>query len=329
MKPERILVFQTAFLGDAILAIPLLKALRTSFPEAKLGFVCRRGVGPFFLESGLVQEVIEVDKTDSSNLKKAIKRTQNFKSDLIVSPHRSFRTAFWIWRLGARFSVGFKDPWTFFAYKKRVVRPKIEHDVKRQLSLLTGLGIDVLRLPQDILSLNVKIPSHEKFSSFSNYVALSPGSQWETKRWTEEGFIQVGRKLRADGLMVIVLGSSVEKELCQRVAQSIPGAVNLCGETTILELAQILKLSKFLICNDSGTMHVATAVGTPVVSIFGATIPSQGYAPWSKKAKIVEIDLSCRPCGAHGHNQCPLKHHDCMKKITSEQVLKATEEFLL
>jgi len=293
-----------------------------------MGLVCRQGVGSLFLQSGLVHEVIEVDKADSKKRKEAFKKTKTFNPDLIVSPHRSLRTALWVRRLRAKNAVGFRDPWTFFAYDKRMARPKNAHDVQRQLSLLTGLDISPELLPESLLSLDIDVPTNEKFSVFTNFVALSPGSQWETKRWTEEGFIKVGQKLKAAGFMIVVFGSGAERDLCQRVADGIPGAINLSGQTTILELAQALRQARLLICNDSGTMHVATAVGTAVVSIFGATTPSQGYSPWSKTAKVIEIDLPCRPCGAHGHRQCPLVHHDCMKKISADQVLKVAEGFL-
>ena len=95
-----------------------------------------------------------------------------------------------------------------------------------------------------------------------------------------------------------------------------------------MELAQVLKQAEILICNDSGTMHVASSVGTPVVSIFGPTVPSQGYSPWNKKSRIVEVNLSCRPCGAHGHDLCPIGTHDCMKKVTAEMVLTKAKEIL-
>ena len=324
----RILVFQTAFLGDAILSIPLLKTLRWHFPDGKIGFVCRKGVGGIFDHNDMVHQVIEVDKNDSDSLKNAFRSTREFKADLIVSPHRSFRTALWVFRLGAATTVGFKDWWTRFSYKKSTPWPATKHDVLRQLSLLEGLGIDIAKIPEELLSLKIELPPNEKFSHLKDFVALSPGSQWNTKRWTQNGFVEVAEKLRATGNRIVLVGAPAEEALCREVAQRIPGAVNLCGQTSILELGQVLSQAGLLVCNDSGAMHVAAAVGTPVLAVFGATVPAQGYSPWRIKSEIVQVDLSCRPCGAHGHDECPLGHHDCMKKVTPEMVLQAAGELL-
>jgi heptosyltransferase-2 len=325
-EPRKILVFQTAFLGDALLAIPLLKTIKIKWPQCILGIVCRRGVGEILLHGTVVDEIIEVDKSNPKSRKNAFLQTKEFKADLIISPHKSFRTTLWVARLRAKMSVGFKSPLSFFVYSKCVNRPKEKHDVLRQLSLMSLFEADNLEDEKTDLKLN--IPESQRFSELSNFIVISPGSQWNTKRWTTEGFIEIGKLIEKLGKKVVIVGSPTEASLCEEISQSLSHSTNLCGQTSILELAQILKKADLLFCNDSGTMHVATTVGTPIVSIFGPTVPSQGYSPWSKFAKIVETELKCRPCGAHGHDKCPIGTHDCMKRISSNLVWNKAQELL-
>ena len=301
---RRILVIQTAFLGDAVLSIPLLKIIRHKYPQAKLAFVCREGFSEFFLASKLIDQVIEVDKGNSLSPKNAFKEMKRFESDLVISPHRSFRTALWIFRLRPKMSIGFSGRWSFISVKRKVPYIKSDHDVMRQVSLTSVLGVAQKDIPQDLLTLFVDIPPNERFKNFSSVTALSPGSQWNTKKWTITGYIQVARTYVAMGKTVVILGSKSEFELGEKIAAEIKGVVNFCGKTSILELAQILKQAELLICNDSGTMHVASSVGTPVVSIFGPTVTAQGYSPWNPESRVVEVPLPCRPCGAHGHDLC-------------------------
>lgn len=116
-NPQRILVIQTAFLGDLLLSIPLLRQTRKFWPDAKLILMCRRGLGGFLRELGLVDELLEIRKGDRASYAQA--REQAGAVDLVLSPHSSFRTALWVWRLGAREQVGFRNLWSRWAYSKR------------------------------------------------------------------------------------------------------------------------------------------------------------------------------------------------------------------
>jgi heptosyltransferase II len=327
-NPRKVLVFQTAFLGDALLAIPLLKAIKFKWPNCLLGLVCRRGVGEILLHSGVVDEIIEVEKGDRASLKRAFKQTKEFHANVIVSPHMSFRTALWVRRLHPQFTIGFQTPWNFFAFTTRVRRVATDHDVLRQLSLVEALGLNLSDLPSEIKTLDLEVEGESNFKFAQDYAVLSPGSQWNTKKWSLEGFIEVGKKLESTGLEVVIVGTASENEVAFEIVSKLQKPVNLCGKTTVFQLAQVLKGAKILFCNDSGTMHVASTVGTPLVSVFGPTVPSQGYAPWNKKARVVEVSLDCRPCGAHGHDKCPIGTHDCMKKVSSEMVWAKGEELL-
>ena len=130
------------------------------------------------------------------------------------------------------------------------------------------------------------------------------------------------------GESVVVAGSPAEHELCAEIIKGLPGTYNLAGNTDLYDMIHVLRPAKYLVSNDSGTMHLAAAAGTPSVSIFGPTVLKLGYRPWQTEAKVVQRPLKCRPCGLHGHKKCPIGTHDCMKNVPVSDVLKATESYL-
>lgn len=318
---KKILVIQTAFLGDVILCIPLLKTIRKFYPSARIALLTRNGLSPLLSATGVVDEIIEVDKKSRASRKKAFLRAKEFSPELIISPHQSFRTALWTRLLRPKLSVGLTRWNNFFGFTKGNKRDPKLHDVLRQLSVLKALGIEE---SDWIKELKVEIPSSNEFHKFKGAIALSPGSQWNTKQWTIEGFSGVGNHFK--GRKVLILGAPNEKELADELSLLIPHAINLCGHTNLIEMAQILKQCSVLFANDSGATHIASLVGLPVVTVFGPTVPSQGYGPWNPRSAIVEVSLPCRPCGAHGHNKCPIGTHDCMKKVTSSMVIEKYRE---
>lgn len=343
-KPTRILCIQTAFLGDAFLAIPLLRAIRIKFPESEIQFLCRRGVGEFFKKTNLVDEILEVSKSSKASLnhtyKEALKSQQIFKPELIVSAHRSLRTALFVHSLRSGFKVGYKSPFTFWAYNRRIKRNRADHDVLRQLALFNVLVQEGLCSPlnreekEQVLNSTIKVENSLRFACAKGAVALAPGSQWTTKRWGERKYVDLAVELAQRKSSIVLVGGPEEVEMAVRIQKeaqqkaSHAEILNFAGQTSVYELSQLLSECRVLVSNDSGAMHVAACVGTPVVSIFGPTVPEQGYTPWIKSSTIIETPLNCRPCGAHGHKACPLKHHKCMEQITPMQVLMAVESFL-
>ncbi len=326
--PDKILVIQTAFLGDLFLSIPLLKAIKITYPTSKLALLCRVGFKNFFLKYNIVDECFEVDKKDKESIARGFKSIKNFRPDLVISPHQSFRTALWVKELGAKDSVGFYKLWNFWAFKKRIKRNPGLHDVERQLSLLIPLGIDVKSFSMDVKYPRILPHGSARFSNLQHAIALAPGSQWKTKRWTIEGYIQCCGEYLKRGKTVVLVGAPDETEIGRIIAEKYPAVLNYIGTTSIDELSQLLHKCELLISNDSGAMHVASLVGTPVVSVFGPTVPAQGYAPWNSKSVIVDVPLPCRPCGAHGHDECPIGTHDCMKKVSAESVIAAADRLL-
>lgn len=350
------LVVQTAFLGDLLLSIPLLKALREKRPDHRIGLVCREKLGEFFVQTGLVDELFEIRKGDRASYRRVVASLRADDLRVVYSPHVSFRTALFLRSLKCANVVTFRTGWNFFAANRFVPRDRALPDTLRQLSLLAPEdGVLAENLTQYKNSGRAfKRDERGHLSTVPVWASMSvrpvlekdrggwtrlmekldwqrtegkpkavifPGSVWATKRWTEEGFIDVGRRLTAEGVQVLVAGAGNEVDLANRVAVAIPGAVSLAGKTSLYESALVLAHSDLMIGNDSASIHLASATDTPVVTVFGPTVIEFGFRPWSDQAYVVEKKgLACRPCGPHGHHKCPRGTHECMKDLSADEV---------
>lgn len=164
---------------------------------------------------------------------------------------------------------------------------------------------------------------------------LAPGSVWATKQWAQAGFVEVGRKLRLAGYEIALVGSKAEQTLCDSIAEAVSSGdgshvKSHAGRLSLLETLRVIARADVAIVNDSGAMHMAASVGTPIVAVFGPTVLDFGYRPWSSRAKVVEpeLALTCRPCGPHGAQRCPIGTHVCMTSIGSARVLAAARGYL-
>jgi len=137
--------------------------------------------------------------------------------------------------------------------------------------------------------------------------------------WTREGFRDLAKSLAAKGFKVVMVGAPSERALCESIA-SEAGVESLAGKTSIPELIDHLQSGKVLISNDSGAMHSAAVAGLPTVSVFGPTVLEFGFRPWQENAFVVQLDLNCRPCAAHGGKKCPIGTHACMRDLPYTQV---------
>jgi heptosyltransferase-2 len=360
MKPK-VLILQTAFLGDLLLSIPLVKRIRKRFPNHLITLVCRNGCGDIFRELSLVDQVFEVNKSCKPEYRQLIQDLKKQNYDYIFSPHYSFRTNWIVRGLKANFKVGFENFWNKFFLTHKIKRNLNLPDALRQLQLIApfdkevSLGIEEYldkRMQIQTLDLNHLNPSQNRIPvpSFANMclkselskhpqyeeilkayqntqhaVFLAPGSVWNTKKWTEEGY----RKVAQSYSNVVLIGSPQERDLCDRICSGMKNVQNIAGRPSLFELFVILTKARLVICTDSGAMHMASVAGASTVAIFGPTVLEIGYQPWQDRALVVENkNLNCRPCGKHGPQKCPLGHHNCMKSISAEQVISAADKLL-
>jgi heptosyltransferase-2 len=160
-------------------------------------------------------------------------------------------------------------------------------------------------------------------------IGIAPGSVWATKRWSVDGFAAVASALCQQGARCVVIGAPEDRERADAVvAAAGPRAISLVGRTDIATVVAVIDRLDLLVANDSAPMHIACAVGTPVVAVFCATTPALGYGPWGARARVVEAPLACRPCQRHGGNSCPRGTEDCIRLITPAAVLAAAQTLL-
>lgn len=355
MKPK-ILYFQTAFLGDLFLSIPSLKYLKENYPGHELHLYCRKPFADLFVKLGLVDKAFEVNKNNKKEFSHIFSEMKSNKYDYIFTPHPSFRSAWMSFNLKAKRTIGYKLNWYSYLFKKQIKRNLKLPEAARQLALvdselnkhqsqlekwphrLQALAVNktFLDLGEDKIpswvSLNItkEVNSWQSKQSIEiekGLVLMAPGSVWETKKWSKESFINLGLLLSKAGYKVGVMGAPNESELCAEVSSEIPGSVDVSGQN-LLPTLSMMSQARLVIGNDSGSIHMAASVNVPVVSVFGPTAPELGYRPWVQPMAIVQKDLSCRPCGKHGSNQCPIGTHECMKSVSAAEVFKACMKLL-
>jgi heptosyltransferase-2 len=329
---KNILVFQTAFLGDVVLSTPLFKNIKTHFKNAKVTALVIPGNSPAFEGNPHIDDIITYDKKAARKMKNffaTLKRIKTEKFDLVFSLHRSLRTSLMLYLSNIPHRIGFSDSVFSFLYTRRVKRDMSLHDVKRNLSILTGADIAASELTDDLL---VTYSPDDKASLLSKMkeagangkqvVVVSPGSVWATKRYPHTSYSKLISILNKAGRFDVVLtGSKDDVKIADEIKALTDGHVtDLTGKTTLKELASLLDLASLMITNDSGPMHIAASFNTPIVAIFGATTRDLGFYPYNKNSVVVEKDLPCRPCGKHGGNVCPIKTFDCMNLITPDEV---------
>ena len=327
---NKILIVQTAFIGDVVLASPLIDAVKTEYPAAVIKFLTIPYSAPVLENLPYLDDIIIFDKRGKDKFKQTFQIVQRLKSekfDLAVVPHRSIRSAMMVYFAGIPVRIGFDRSAGSFLFTRKIKYRKDFHEVERNLSLL---DIDNTREyhpaiypgKQDDATVERLL---SEFEISGDYICVAPGSIWETKRWTTENFTGLIDLIHKNNLGEIILaGAPSEKLLCQEIADSVESPVKIAaGRLTPLESAVLFKKSKAVIANDSAAGHIAAAVGRKVVSIFGPSVPAFGFTPFGEGHQVAEHpDLYCRPCRIHGSRKCPEKHFRCMKELIPEMVLE-------
>lgn len=339
-NPGRILVFQTAFLGDVILTTPMLQLLKERFPASTIDVVTTPAAAPFLVNHPAVSSVIPYDKRRSQKglrgiLAMAIVLRER-RYDLAVVPHRSFRTAVIMTLSRIPRTITFDTSAGSRLYHERVVYDKTKHETERDIALLAPLGITS---PGNVLP--TLHPSEADIRSVSTFlfereileqhpmVAIAPGSVWNTKRWPAERFAALALALAEDGFEVMVIGGNDDVAAGTTIRESAKHKKvhDVTGKLSLMQSAELLRRCRALVTNDSAPLHMGVAMRTPVVAVFGATVPAFGFGPIGPYDRVVEIQgLSCRPCAIHGGKECPIRTFVCMKNIDAGMVHAAVKE---
>ncbi len=327
----KVLVWQTAFLGDLILTTPLLASLKNMYPDASIHVVAKPFAKEVLKNNPNVDEIITFDKKRDSTLQ-LIKKLRKNRYDIAISPHRSHRASYSLFLAKIPIRIGFdKAGFSFLYTKKAKHRFDGTHEIDRNLQLLKFLPDyreDKLKKFPEIYLTKEEDDFYKKFYlDDKDYIVIAPGSKWKTKRWTKEGFVSIINELGKKENIVLI-GGNEDLEFTNEIIKGVKTDVlNLVGKTSLRESFSIIKHSKALISNDSAPVHMAVSFNTPVVDIYGPTVREFGFYPY-RNGKVVEVDLPCRPCGLHGHDKCPINTHDCMKKITPNMVIETFKSLI-
>jgi heptosyltransferase-1 len=288
-----------------------------------------------------------------------LKQIRSAKYELIIDMHGQVRSAFFALISGARVRIGFDRPvkrgltvsaehdlknipshgWrgaregSWIAYTHRIPISTLDvHAIDRYLWVAPLLGLDdnppdltIHLSPQATNKVNRLLEEHGVPAS-KPLVVLVPGTIWETKHWTIEGFAGVARQFLQDGFAVALAGTTRDQQRCRQIAAAAPGTCDLSGKTTPADLAALIRRAEVAVTNDSGSMHVAASLGKPMVSVFGPTNPVH-IGPYERPESVVRVDLPCSPCNYRRLSQCPFDHA-CMKQVTSAMVVERVRKIL-
>jgi heptosyltransferase-2 len=335
-----ILVKGTNWVGDTIISFPAVHSLHHLLPQAHISVLAKSHLAELWKANPDVDEVIPYDMPTGANRifgELQIARLIRDKAiDLAIILPRSFSSSLMVFLGGVPHRIGYNGEGRNLLLTERIDCPPellIRHRMYYYLHLVERLG-HFPSPPLPSLSLN---GNQERWSNtfLSHHglkgtmlIGLNPGATYgEAKCWSPERFAELGRRLREDyRVSILIFGSSrpKEKELNATIAQGIgEGCLNLSGQTSLLEMAALLRHCHLLVTNDTGTMHVAAAVGTRVVAIFGPTDP-QTTSPLGEGHVVIREEVSCSPCL---RRVCP-EDHRCMDLIGVARVYKTVSEHL-
>ena len=312
---QNFLIIQTAFLGDVILSTPIISELNRIYPDAKIDIVVRKGNESLLANNPKINYVYVWNKNDGKykSLFSIIRSIRKQKYDEVITLQR-FTNAGLITRFAKTKSrIGFNKNAFSKMYSKTVPHSLEDgtHEVERNLSTIAHHGAHKLVRPE----LYPSESDREVIEGFikKKYYCLAPASVWETKKlptakWTEliEILIQKGE--------VKLIGGPTDFDLCANIQKEFPKDVhNLAGKLTLLQSAALMERAEMNYVNDSGPLHISSAMNAATRAFFCSTVPDFGFGPLSEDSKIIESNktLDCRPCGFHGHKKCPQGHFDC------------------
>ncbi len=285
-----------------------------------------------------------------------IARLRAAQYDLVLDLQGQLRSAVFAFASGAPVRIGFdkprKDVWrtlsrkipdqakhhawqgaregSWLAYTHHIVLPTLDlHPVERYLGVAPILGLDdgapdfSFPIPPEAATRIDALLDYYDIGKAKPLVAMAPGTNWETKQWRRDGFAEVARHFLQKAFAVSLIGSDSERALCEEIAKLAPGVVNLAGETTLPELAALIRRATICVTNDSGPMHLAVALDRPVVSIFGPTDPVWA-GPYRRAGAVLRAELPCSPCYLRKLRDCT-HGHACMEHVSAAAVIERVD----
>jgi heptosyltransferase-2 len=332
----KILIIQTAFLGDVILALPAVRQLKENFNNVSIDFLCIPETANVLSNNPEINEVIIYDKRGRNKIEKffeIINKVKNVKYDCVIQFQRFMRSSLISYFTKAPVRLGFdKSKLSFLLTSKSVYRKEL-HETLRNLEILKLLpdfkpdeeNFKPALYPDEKDKLIVKKILSENPSGGKNFITFAPCSKWFTKQLTQRKSLEIITAFFDKGFDAALIGGYENFEYCKQLEKKISDKrlMNLCGRITPLQSFVLISMSGVLVTSDSAAQHLGAASDTPVVLIYGSTDRSFGFYPVQSAHAIVEVNgLICRPCTDHGRKKCPEKHFRCIEDISAEKVVQ-------
>ncbi|MES2837805.1 MAG: glycosyltransferase family 9 protein [Bacteroidota bacterium] len=315
-----ILIIQTAFIGDAILATSVLEKLHQFFPTAQIDLLVRKGNESLFVEHPFLNEVLVWDKKQNKlkNLLGLINKVRSKKYDKVINLHRFASSGIITAFSAATEKIGFdKNPLSLLFTKKiKHVIGDGRHEVERNQELIADFTDTKFNKPRLYPTAN----DYKKVEEYKTqpYVCMAPSSVWFTKQLPEQKWVELIKKTDSN-TKIYLLGAANDTEKCDLIIKKseAKNCVNLCGKLNLLQSAALIQNAEMNYVNDSAPLHLASATNANVTAFFCSTVPAFGFGPLSDKSIIKQTteNLDCRPCGLHGFKECPKGHFKCGNTI--------------
>jgi heptosyltransferase-2 len=326
---QKVLVIQTAFIGDAVLATGILEKLHQYYPSAQIDYLVRKGNELLFAHHPFIHKVLVWNKKSNKykHLLQTLQLVRSKKYDVVINVQRFAATGFITAFSNAKATIGFdKNPFSFlFTQKiKHIVSDGSHslHEIERNHRLIERFTDAVAALPK-------LYPSEKDFQEVAKFkthpfICIAPSSVWFTKQFPADQWVSFIHQLPFN-IHIYLLGAPGDFDLCEEVLFQCSHLKihNLAGKLNFLQSAALMKDALMNYVNDSAPMHFASSVNAPVTAVYCSTVPAFGFGPLSTESYIVEVknNLDCRPCGLHGKKECPLKHFNCAREISNGQLL--------
>jgi heptosyltransferase-2 len=324
------LVIQTSFLGDVVLTTPLLAELANRGP---VDVITTPAAAPLLANHPAVRQVIPYDKRGRDSgplgLMRLARRIRDGQYSSAYLAQGSWRSGLLATMGGVAERIGFDGSGGKMWYTTRIRHIRDQHHAERLWRL--AVGDDVSSAPPEAMRPRLYPDDADRAAvdallrdvprDGAKLLALAPGSRWGTKRWPH--FPALAARL-APLYRLVVIGSPADSPLADEIAARTgrERLLDATGKLSLLGSAALISRCAALVTNDSAPLHLASAMGTPTVAIFGPTVPAFGFGPLAPRRAIAEVaGLACRPCHAHGPQRCPLGHFACMQELDASRVL--------
>jgi ADP-heptose:LPS heptosyltransferase len=338
--PAKILVIRLSSIGDIILTTPLLRSLKTAFPDSRITFVIKKQYEELLASCPYIDELVTFNKKDGfSGLKKLRTYLSHQHFDLFLDIHKNWRSRYLRLGLHAKSTRSYQKlifKRTLLIWFKINLYGKAKPVYERYFDSVKDLGLRYdghgteIHIGEGISDKVRNILTDKGYDFVKPLVVICPSANHYNKRWKPSGFIETAQYLiREKSAFIVVHGGVDDMKLCNDISNSIGHqACSLAGSLSLGESASLLQFSTLVIANDTGLLHMAQSQKIPVIGIYGPTTRELGYYPIEKESTVIEIPVSCRPCTHNGLESCPKKHFRCMNEISSGMVIQAAKSYL-